>query len=260
MAEREMQGRLRNVLLEDQAKVDDFVQTRMRKALGDLKVLTEEGTEDLIAWSSCFSYLSHTYGRDSDEAFKWYKYYLREGKIPASVQLPLLMQVQSAGAVDAGFVNILARVMKNEPTQEKERRIRSMKRELASSLDEDGNLRIYRGVFQRPFGKVDDGSRPIEKAYSFTVDESIAVRYATCWYPESARVYSAVVPLEDVAKYNMYEEDRPVIILPQSKGGRMRVTGERVLSKEDYQPAGPEEEARAAYKANFGNRKQENQG
>ncbi len=252
MAGIEARSNVRNVLLEDKAKVDDFVQTRMRKALADLKVLTEEGTEDLIEWSSCFSYLSHTYGRDSDETFKWYKYYLREGKIPASVQLPLLLQVQSAGAVDAGFVNILARVMKNEPAQDRERRIRMMKDELASSIDEDGNLRIYRGTFRKPFGKVEDGSRPIEKAYAFTIDESAAIHYATCWYPESAKVYTALVPLEEVAKYNLYEEDKPVIILPKSKGGTMRVIEERDLSREDYQPAGPEEEAKAAYQANFG--------
>ena len=163
------------------------------------------------------------------------------------------MQVQSAGAVDAGFVNVLARVMKQEPEKEKERRIRTMKQELASSIDKDGMLCVYRGVFQRPFGKVDDGSRPIEKAFAFTTEESIAVRYATCWYPESARVYTVQVPLEEVARYNIYEEDKPVVILPQSKGGSVKVIQERILSREDYEPAGTEDEAKMAYKANFGN-------
>ena len=253
MAESDNRNYLRNVLMEDQAQVNDFMQVRMRKALGDLKALIEGGSEDLIEWSSCFSYLSHTYGRSSDEAFKWFKYYLREGKIPASIQLPLLMQVQSAGAVDGGFVNILARVMKNEPQEEKERRIRMMKEELASSIDNEGKLCLYRGAFLRPFGKVDDGSRPIEKAYSFTVDESVAVHYASCWYPESARVYTVQVPLEEVARYNIYEEDKPVVILPQSKGGSVKVIQERILSREDYEPAGTEDEAKMAYKANFGN-------
>ena len=81
------------VLTPDEKILDDYIKTRMKKTLSDINALSEEGSTDLMEWSSAFTYLISTYGRNSDEAFKWFKYYLKEGKIPAEVAMPLLIQI-----------------------------------------------------------------------------------------------------------------------------------------------------------------------
>jgi len=245
---------IKNILTEDEKAINDYIKTRLNKVLGDIRDLTDEKSEDLIAWSSAFSYLSKTYGKSSDEPFKWFKYYLREGKIPASVQLPLLMQIYSDGAVDKGFVNILARVFKNEPAEDKQRRMNDIRSELKKYLDTDGMLCLYRGSFKRPFGTKDDESRPIERAFAFTLEESVALHYATCWYPETATIYTVQVPVEEVARYSLYEEDKPVIIIPQSKGGSFKVISERDIPKSEYHPDEDEKIAKYAYRSNFESR------
>ena len=256
MADNSANGReIRNVLTQDEKAINDFINVRMKKVLADIKDLVEERSEDLIAWSFAFSYLCETYGQASDEPFKWYKYYLREGSIPASVQLPVLMQIYGDSSVDKGFPNILKKVYANEPAQDKERRISAMKKELAKYLDKDGRLCAYRGSFQKPFGTKNDESRPIEKAFSFSLDESAALHYAVCWFPASAQLYTVQVPLEEVMSYNLYEEDKPVVVLPQSKGGTFQVISQRDVDRSEYHSSEEEKYARHAYYTNFESRR-----
>ena len=118
------------VLTPDEALVADFIKTRTKKVLDDIQKLSKEQNNDLSQWAESFAYLARTYGRDSDETFKWFKYYFREGLIPA-----------------------------NEPEEDKKQRIKGMKKELAEYLDDEGHLIVYRGSFERPFGREEDASR-----------------------------------------------------------------------------------------------------
>lgn len=70
------------VLTPDEALVADFIKTRTKKVLDDIQKLSKEQNNDLSQWAESFAYLARTYGRDSDETFKWFKYYFREGLIP----------------------------------------------------------------------------------------------------------------------------------------------------------------------------------
>mgnify|MGYP000609348858 CR=1 FL=1 len=86
--------------------------------------------------------------------------------IPANVALPLVMQVYLDSSVDGGFVNTFAKAFKQEPEDVRNQRIEDMKQELAEYIDSDGNLTVYRGSFERPFGREDDASRVIEKGFA----------------------------------------------------------------------------------------------
>ena len=231
------------VLTEDEKLVADFIKTRTKKVLADIQALADMKVQDISAWSESFAYLSRTYGRSSDETFKWYKYYFREQLIPDTVALPLLVQVYLDGAVDKGFVNTLVRAMKREPEDVKASRIDSMRRELAEQIDEDGLLTVYRGSFEKPFGKEDDASRTIDRAFCFTLDAEVAKHYACCWFPETAKVYKVKTPLTDVAWHNLYDEEKNVILMPQSKGGTWQVVEETVIPPSEY---GTEAEAKTA--------------
>lgn len=57
----------------------------------------------------------------------------------------------------------LPRAFKQEPEEDKKQRIKGMKKELAEYLDDEGHLIVYRGSFERPFGREEDASRVIEK-------------------------------------------------------------------------------------------------
>ena len=105
------------VLTPDEKLVADFVKTRTKKVLDDIQRLSKEQNTDLSEWAESFAYLARTYGRDSDETFKWFKYYFREGLIPANVALPLVVQVYLDSSVDGGFVNTFAKAFKQEPEQ-----------------------------------------------------------------------------------------------------------------------------------------------
>ena len=98
------------------------------------KKLSKEQNNDLSQWAESFAYLARTYGRDSDETFKWFKYYFREGLIPANVALPLVVQIYLDSSVDGGFVNTFARAFKQEPEEDKKQRIKGMKKELAEEI------------------------------------------------------------------------------------------------------------------------------
>ena len=67
------------VLTPDEALVADFIKTRTKKVLDDIQKLSREQNNDLSQWAESFACLARTYGRDSDETFKWFKYYFREG-------------------------------------------------------------------------------------------------------------------------------------------------------------------------------------
>ena len=92
------------VLTPDEKLVADFIKTRTKKVLDDIQRLSKEQNADISEWAESFAYLARTYGRDSDETFKWFKYYFREGMIPANVALPLVVQVYLDSSVDGGFV------------------------------------------------------------------------------------------------------------------------------------------------------------
>lgn len=97
------------VLTPDEALVADFIKTRTKKVLDDIQKLSKEQNNGLFSVGrNCFAYLARTYGRDSDETFKWFKYYFREGLIPANVALPLVVQIYLDSSVDGGFVNTFA--------------------------------------------------------------------------------------------------------------------------------------------------------
>lgn len=91
------------VLTPDEKLVADFIKTRTKKVLDDIQRLSKEQNADISEWAESFAYLARTYGRDSDETFKWFKYYFREGMIPANVALPLVVQVYLDSSVDGGF-------------------------------------------------------------------------------------------------------------------------------------------------------------
>lgn len=239
------------VLTEDEKMVADFIKTRTKKVLADIQALSEMKVQDLSAWSESFAYLSRTYGRSSDEPFKWYKYYFREQLIPDAVALPLLVQVYLDGAVDKGFVNTLVRAMKREPEDVKKARMDSMQRELAEYMDEDGMLTVYRGSFEKPFGKEDDASRTIDRAFCFTLDQEVARHYACCWYPETAKVYKVKTPLTEVAWCNLYDEEKNVILMPQSKGGAWQIVEETVIPSGEYHNEVDAKAARQAYVSLF---------
>ena len=179
------------VLTPDEALVADFIKTRTKKVLDDIQKLSKEQNNDLSQWAESFAYLARTYGRDSDETFKWFKYYFREGLIPANVALPLVVQIYLDSSVDGGFVNTFARAFKQEPEEDKKQRIKGMKKELAEYLDDEGHLIVYRGSFERPFGREEDASRVIEKGFAFSLDREVAKNYAVCWFPETAKIYEA---------------------------------------------------------------------
>ena len=103
------------VLTPDEALVADFIKTRTKKVLDDIQKLSKEQNNDLSQWAESFAYLARTYGRDSDETFKWFKYYFREGLIPANVALPLVVQIYLDSSVDGGFVNTFARALPMQP-------------------------------------------------------------------------------------------------------------------------------------------------
>ena len=77
------------VLTPDEKLVADFIKTRTKKVLDDIQRLSKEQNADISEWAESFAYLARTYGRDSDETFKWFKYYFREGMIPANVALQI---------------------------------------------------------------------------------------------------------------------------------------------------------------------------
>jgi hypothetical protein len=237
-----------NILTPDEKVLTDFIKTRTDKALADLEALAAAGSNDQAAWSSAFTYLTKTYGRDSDEPFKWYKYYLRENKIPAEVALPLLIQIYMDSTVDQGFVNIMARVIRREPEDVREARLKDLRNDMAAVLDEEGHFTAYRGSFEKPFGIYDDASRPIEKAFCFTLEPSVAEQYAVCWFPKTAKVYTVSASLEDVVWCNMYDEEKTLILMPQSKGGQFKVTEEKAAAPDQSQN---KSSAMAAYHANF---------
>lgn len=239
------------VLTPDEKVMADFIKTRTKKVLDDIRNLSQEKNRDVNAWETSFAYLSRTYGRDSDEAFKWYKYYFREGLIPDEVALPLLIQVYLDGAVDGGFVNVLARAVKCEPEEIKAARIGEMKTELAEQIDEEGRLTVYRGSFEKPFGCENDASRDIERAFSFTLDKEVAKYYACCWYPQTAKVYEVKTDLSDVAWYSNYDEEKIVILMPRSKGGQWQILSETVIPDSEYGPESGKNNARASYNAAF---------
>ena len=111
------------VLTPDEAKLADFLKVREKQVMEDIRRMAEEKSEDGIAWSRAFTSLSRIYGSKSDETFKWYKYFLRQGMIPQPVQMSLLVQLYMDASVDAGFVNTFAKVMKNETPEQREDRI-----------------------------------------------------------------------------------------------------------------------------------------
>ena len=119
--------------------------------------------------------------------------------------------------MDGGFVNTFARAFKQEPEEDKKQRIKGMKKELAEYLDDEGHLIVYRGSFERPFGREEDASRVIEKGFAFSLDREVAKNYAVCWFPETAKIYEVKAPLSDVAWYCNYDEEKTVILLPQNK-------------------------------------------
>ena len=127
------------------------------------------------------------------------------------------MQVYLDSSVDGGFVNTFAKAFKQEPEDVRNQRIEDMKQELAEYIDSDGNLTVYRGSFERPFGREDDASRVIEKGFAFSLDREVAKNYATCWFPETAKIYEVKAPLSDVAWYSNYDEEKTVILLPQNR-------------------------------------------
>lgn len=235
------------VLTPDEKILDDFIKTRMKKTLSDINSLSEEGSTDLMKWSAAFTYLISTYGRDSDEPFKWFKYYLKEGKIPAEVAMPLLIQIYIDGSVDKGFANTMARIYRNEPEEVKNRRVMEMKDDLGKLVTADGKVVVYRGAFSRPFGIHQDESTPIEKAVTFTSDAETAKNYACCWYPEKAYLYEALVPLEEVLWYGAFSEDKTVIVLPQFKGGSIEIKNVTEIPENEYDNKIDRKQAMAAY-------------
>ena len=239
------------VLTPDEVLVADFIKTRTKKVLDDIQKLSKEQNNDLSQWAESFAYLARTYGRDSDETFKWFKYYFREGLIPANVALPLVVQIYLDSSVDGGFVNTFARAFKQEPEEDKKQRIKGMKKELAEYLDDEGHLIVYRRSFERPFGREEDASRVIEKGFAFSLDREVAKNYAVCWFPETAKIYEVKAPLSDVAWYCNYDEEKTVILLPQNKGGQWAVASEEVVPKSEYGSDSEKAVAVQAYAATF---------
>ena len=239
------------VLTPDEKLVADFIKTRTKKVLDDIQRLSKEQNADISEWAESFAYLARTYGRDSDETFKWFKYYFREGMIPANVALPLVVQVYLDSSVDGGFVNTFAKAFKQEPEDVRNQRIEDMKQELAEYIDSDGNLTVYRGSFERPFGREDDASRVIEKGFAFSLDREVAKNYATCWFPETAKSYEVKAPLSDVAWYSNYDEEKTVILLPQNKGGQWTVASEEVVPSSEYGSDSEKAVAVQAYASTF---------
>ena len=242
------------MLTPDENILRDFIETRMKKAEAEIMRLCETGNDDLNEWTTNFDYLIRTYGKPSTEPFKLFKYYMRQGSIPKSVARPLLIQLYMDSTVDAGFVNLLTRVMREEDEAAREARISELRDDLGRLVDEDGYVTAYRGAFEKPFGVYDDASRPFEKAFAFTTDPEAAKHYACCWYPGSARLITARVPLEEIAWYGAYQEDKTLVILPVFKGGKAELT-----SSEDYPESAYEENkidrktAFAAYVSSFKN-------
>ena len=137
---------MNEVLTPDEKLVADFIKTRTKKVLDDIQRLSKEQNADISEWAESFAYLARTYGRDSDETFKWFKYYFREGMIPANVALPLVVQVYLDSSVDGGFVNTFAKAFKQEPEDVRNQRLEDMTQELAEYIDSDGNLTVYRCI------------------------------------------------------------------------------------------------------------------
>jgi hypothetical protein len=239
------------VLTQDEKLVADFIKTRTKKVLADIQALSEMKVQDLNAWSESFIYLARTYGRGSDETFKWYKYYFREHLIPDAVALPLLVQVYFDGQVDNGFVNTFVKAVACEPAEIKAGRMEEMKKNLTEFMDEDGKIILYRGSFKKPFGSENDSSRAIERAFTFTLDKEIARQYACGWFPEEAKIYTVKANLEDIAWYNLYDEEKTVLMIPQSKGGMWQVVEETDVPASEFGTEAERRAARQVYNASF---------
>ena len=110
---------------------------------------------------------------------------------------------------------------------------------------------VYRGSFERPFGREEDASRVIEKGFAFSLDREVAKNYAVCWFPENAKIYEVKAPLSDVAWYCNYDEEKTVILLPQNKGGQWTVASEEVVPKSEYGSDSEKAVAVQAYAATF---------
>ena len=241
-----------NVLTPDEAKFAAYVRVRTEKTLGDIRALAEEGNKDPEEWCRCFSYLGRTYGRDSDETFKWYKYYYRNGMIPKEVALDVLIQVYLTCSVDQGFANMLVKAVREMPEETRAQREKEMTDDLVGKyMEDDGTVKVYRGCFERPFGTEDDRTRPIEKACAFSLDKNTAKKYATMWFPEKAWIYEGRVKLSDIAYCSVYDEEKTIILIPQFKGGQWTIENTEEVPESEYGSEDEKKEARADYVAAF---------
>lgn len=241
-----------NVLTPDEKKFADYVRVRTDKTLQDIQQLADEGNKDPEAWCQCFSYLARTYGRDSEETFKWYKYFYRNGTLPKEAALDVLIQIYLSASVDKGFANMLVKALRDLPEETRQQRHKEMVDDLTGKyLEDDGTLRVYRGCFERPFGTEDDRTRPIEKACAFSLDKSTAKKYATMWFPEKAWVCEIRTALDNVAYWSIYDEEKTIILIPQFKGGTWTVENEEEVPESEYGSDEEKKEARADYVAAF---------
>ena len=231
--------------------VADFIKMRVQKVLKDIDEMVKNGAKDVSDWQDQFAHLIRVYGRDSEEPFKWYKYYLREGKLPLEVALPILIQIYMDGSVDKGFVNILAKVAANEPEEAKADRKARLSQVLADKIGEDGKVLLFRGEFKKPFGLYEDEIRSVEKAFCFTTSEKVAGHYAVCWYPEESAVISACADLDTILWYTNFNEEENVIILPVFKGGQLSDVNRRIVTKDDFKPPVDKGTAQRAYLQNI---------
>ena len=79
----------------------------------------------------------------------------------------------------------------------------------------------------------------------------MAKNYATCWFPETAKIYEVKAPLSKCGMVQHYDEEKTVILLPQNKGGQWTVTSEEVVPSSEYGSDSEKAVAVQAYASTF---------
>lgn len=127
--------------------------------------------------------------------------------IPPSYRLDVLIKVfyEDDFIHYLSFYEYLHKALRDEPLDRKKERTDKIKTILASYINENNTITIYRGATS--------SSVPIDIAVSWTLDENKALFFANRFPGERARkLYTAVISIDDVDYYSDSRNEKEVII------------------------------------------------
>jgi hypothetical protein len=146
--------------------------------------------------------------------------------IPKEYSLDLFLKCINLYAnIAPTYSNILRKMLNEEPTDHKEKRINTIKKELSHYTDKNGYVKAYRGIFETPSTiehKIRPNSFELKKANSFTLSWDIAYWFAVRKNPKSAKIISVKIPLERILFYTNERNEQEIMIKPISiKGDKL---------------------------------------